>query len=155
MDETGQGLGPPSRHQEAFLEMMAAERGASANTIAAYRRDLDDFAAFTRREGRSTDEAGPDLIRRYLAALADQGLSARTSARRLSALRQYFRFLYAEGARRDDPTSVIDGPKPARRLPKVLSEAQVEALLSQARQRPGPRGARLIAMMELLYATGL
>lgn len=134
---------------------MAAERGASPNTIAAYRRDLAQFAAFAGREGRRSEEADSDLIRHYLAALAAGGVSAGTSARRLSALRQYFRFLFAEGVRRDDPTAVIDGPKLGRRLPRVLSEAQVGTLLSQARQRRGARGARLVAMMELLYATGL
>jgi integrase/recombinase XerD len=139
-------------HLESFLEMLAAERGAAENTLASYRRDMVHFGEFCKN---SVDVASPDDIRRYLVALADQGLSDATAARRLSALRQYYRFLQSEGIRDDDPTQAIDGPKRRRRLPKVLSEAEVEQLLVEAREYTGPEGVRLVALMELLYATGL
>jgi integrase/recombinase XerD len=137
---------------ESFLEMLAAERGASLNTLRAYRRDLEDFAGFL---GRSAGEAGDEDIRRYLARLKDAGMAERTVARRLSCLRQFFRFLFAEGRRGDDPSQAIDSPRQGRRLPKVLSEAEVDALLDEARGRTGPQGRRLVALIELLYATGL
>lgn len=144
-----------SRHVETFLEMMVAERGAAANTEQAYRRDLDDFAAFAARHGQAPETADAKLVRRYLDMLNDSGLSARTAARRLSALRQFFRFLFAEGVRRDDPSATIDSPRIGRKLPRVLNEDQVLALLRAAHETPGADGLRLAALMELLYATGL
>jgi integrase/recombinase XerD len=146
---------PLSRHVEAFLEMASAERGVGANTLEAYARDLADFAACLKTRGLDVEAADAAAIRHYLASLAGAGLSPRTSARRLSALRQFHRFLFSEGVRADDPCLVIDSPRQGRRLPKVLSEAEVDALLAAARQRPGPEGARLVALLELLYATGL
>ena len=144
-----------SRHVETFLEMIVVERGAAANTEQAYRRDLNDFAAFAAGRGQAPEKADTDLVRRYLERLNDSGLSARTAARRLSALRQFFRFLFAEGIRRDDPCATIDSPKIGRKLPRVLNEDQVFALLRAAREAPGVDGLRLVALMELLYATGL
>ena len=143
------------RHIENFLEMMAAERGAAANTIAAYRRDLDDFAAFVSRRDGAASVADTAAIRDYLATLASAGRAAGTASRRLSALRQFFRFLLAEGVRPDDPCSVVDSPRRGRPLPKVVSEAEVALLLAVARRRRGADGLRLVALMELLYATGL
>jgi len=137
---------------EAFIEMLAAERGAARNTLAAYRRDLQDFAGGL--DGPLA-AAGEEDIRRYLAKLARAGRAASTSARRVSALRQFFRFLYAEGVRTDDPSARIDSPRRSRPLPKVLSEDEVERLLAAARRVEGPEGLRLIALMEVLYATGL
>jgi integrase/recombinase XerD len=140
--------------------MLAAERGASANTLAAYRRDLDDFRAHA---GPLTEASGAAL-RLYLADLAKRGLAATSQARRLSALRQFFRFLVAEGLRDDDPTATAEPPKPRRALPKVLSVEDVDRLLSAAREAasapdltPARRLAavRLLALLELLYATGL
>src|SRR5918996_921413 len=110
--------------REAFLEMLAAERGASANTLAAYRRDLDDFRS---EAGRLADASAADL-RLYICGLAGRGLAASSQARRLSALRQFFRFLLAEGLRADDPTSLAERPKPRRGLPKVLSVEEVDRL---------------------------
>jgi integrase/recombinase XerD len=145
---------------EAFLEMLAAERGASANTLAAYRRDLTDFLA---RAGRLA-QAEPEDLRAYLADLSRRGLAAASQARRLSALRQFFRFLLTEGRRADDPTATIDSPKGRRHLPAVLSVAEVDRLLEAARQAaeraeqsPGRWRAalRTRALIELLYATGL
>jgi integrase/recombinase XerD len=144
-----------NRHVESFLEMLAAERGAAANTRAAYARDLKDFAGFLARRGRAAHQAGVADLRAYLGRLTDAGLTARTAARRLSTLRQFHRFLYGEGLRGDDPTAGLDSPRQGRALPKVLSEAEVEDLLAAARARPGAEGVRLTALLELLYATGL
>jgi len=140
---------------DAFLDMLAAERGAATNTIAAYRRDLEDFAAFAGRHGAAVDTASGELIRRYLAAMRGGGWAATTQARRLSCLRQFHRFLFAEGRRADDPTNVIEAPRRGRPIPKVLSETQVEQLLEAARRTEGPEGLRLSALLELIYATGL
>jgi integrase/recombinase XerD len=144
-----------SRHIEAFLEMLAAERGAAALTIDAYRRDLIDFAGFIVRAGTPVEAADAASLRRYFAALAGAGMAPRTTARRLSSLRQFHKFLFAEGVRGDDPTAQLDSPRLGRSLPKVLSEGEVTALLAAARQMDGAEGARLVCFVELLYATGL
>lgn len=143
------------RRAEAFLEMMAAERGAARNTIESYRRDLGDFAAFLRGRGGSLDTAGGDDLRAYLADLDRRAFAARTVARRLSALRQFHRFLVSEGVRSDDPTQQIDAPRRGRPLPKILTEEEVERILAAAQRMDGPEGLRLAALMELLYATGM
>jgi integrase/recombinase XerD len=140
--------------------MMVGERGAAANTRAAYTRDLMDLARFLARRGGSLDVATADDLRAYMDALARAPgaragrTAARTLARRLSAFRQFFRFLAAEGRRTDDPTSGIDAPRRGRTLPRVLSEADAAALV-EAAVPEGADGARLSAMLELLYATGL
>ena len=145
---------------EAFLEMLAAERGASANTLDAYRRDLDDF----REPGRPRGQRERRRRAHLSSALSGRGLAASSQARRLSALRQFFRFLVAEGHRADDPTATAERPKPRRHLPKVLSVGDVDRLLEAARQQavaeeltPTKRLAalRVFALLELLYATGL
>jgi len=136
---------------EAFLEMMAAERGAAANTIVAYQRDLEDFAASC----GDPATASADDVRAWLGGMQRAGAAPRTAARRLSALRQFFRFLLAEGRRSDDPTAIVEAPRAGRPLPKVLSETEVDALLAAAREREGPDGLRQAALIELLYATGL
>lgn len=138
---------------EAFLEMLAAERGAAALTLEAYRRDLADFDGFLK--GGSIAKAGADEVRGYLQRLDATGMAPRTAARRLSALRQFFKFLLVEGLRADDPTSVIDAPRQGRPLPKVLSEGEVTRLIEAARRDESPEGLRLSAMLELLYASGL
>ena len=135
--------------------MLVAERGASTNTIAAYGRDLDHFATFLDSRGVEVDAADGQSIRDYLAELARRGLSARTGARRLSAIRQFHRFLLTEGRRTDDPCAAIDSPRQGRPLPKLLSEQEVEGLLAAAHAKDGPEGMRLAALLELLYATGL
>ncbi|MYZ50074.1 tyrosine recombinase [Propylenella binzhouense] len=146
--------------KEAFLEMLAAERGASANTLAGYGRDLSDFRETT---GRLAEAETSDL-RAYLADLARRGFAPSSQARRLSALRQFFRFLVEEGVREDDPAASVDRPKPRRTLPKVMSVAEVDRLLAAARDAtadpalsPAKRLAalRTLALLELLYATGL
>ncbi|HEX6015856.1 MAG TPA: site-specific integrase, partial [Geminicoccaceae bacterium] len=140
---------------DAFLEMMAAERGASRHTLDAYRRDLADFRGFLARRGRELPVATGDDVRAYLAGLTDAGLLPSTTARRLAAIRQYFRFLCLEGGRADDPTTHIDTPKRGRGLPKLLGEDEIEALIAAAQARSGPEGLRLVALLELFYATGL
>lgn len=143
------------RHKEAFLEMMAVERAAAINTLDAYRRDLDDLDGFlTRRGVAPLAAAGADLAA-YMRALADAGMATRTQARRLSCLRQFYAFLFAEGWRGDDPTTRLDAPRLGRPLPKYLSEAEVDALLAAARVLPAPQGLMMTALLELLYATGL
>ena len=148
------------RHLEAFLEMQSAERGAARNTLDAYRRDLVNFANFCADMGRTYVEAGPDDIRAYFTSLQAEGLAASTTARRLSALRQLFLFLFAEGVRTDNPTSLIDAPRTVRALPKTLSEAQVTKLLDYTAQQAGvakPKSGavRFHCLLELIYATGL
>jgi integrase/recombinase XerD len=145
---------PPDPSFGAFLEMLAAERNAAPNTLDAYRRDLADFGAFLARGGTRLAAADAGAIRRYLATLNRAGLSERTVARRLSALRQYYRFLAGEGLRPDDPSLAIDSPKLRRPLPKVLGEDEVGRLLA-ARKGDPAEAARLRALIELLYAAGL
>ena len=144
------------RHLEAFLEMLAAERGAAPNTLAAYRADLLDFAAFARRAGLEAFAAAePEVLRDYLRSLSDAGLSPRTAARRLSTLRQFFGFLGREGLRADDPTPLLDSPRLPPSLPKPLAEAEVAALIEGASRLPGHRGPLAVAALELLYSAGL
>ena len=149
---------------DLYLDMLAAERGASANTLDAYRRDLADFSGDLADHGGAIARAANDDIRGYLGRLAGRGFSAASVARRLSAIRQLYRFLYAEGTRKDDPAAAIEGPKRSRPLPKVLSVSHVDQLLSVAREgiddaeRPTAerlRAARLNCLLEVLYATGL
>lgn len=144
-----------ARHAEAFLEMMAVERGAAANTLDAYRRDLEALAAFLARRGLGVHEAGAEDLSAHISALSAAGMAPRTAARHRATLRQFHKFLFAEGIRRDDPSAGLDAPRLGRPLPKYLGEAEVEALLAAARARPGPRGARAVALLELLYAAGL
>ena len=147
---------------ERFLEMMAAERGASANTLAAYRRDLEAYAEQARARGIALKTAGPDDIRAHLAALEAAGMARSSAARKLSAIRQFHRFLHGDGLSGDNPATAIDSPRAARPLPKVISPAEVEQLLNAARARVKPargkaplRAWRLLCLIELLYATGL
>lgn len=143
------------RHIEAFLEMLAAERGAARNTLAAYAADLTDFAQFAAGRGCAPAQTGAAAVQAYMASLQSAGLSARTAARRLSALRQFHRFLLQEGVRTDDPTALLDTPKLPRALPKYLSETEVDALLAAAASHPGRPGAVARAALEILYATGM
>ncbi len=149
---------------ELFLDMLAAERGAGKNTLDAYRNDLADLAAHLRAAGRTIAGADTDDLRGFLSGLAKRGFKASSLARRLSAVRQLYRFLYAEGKRGDDPAAVLEGPKRGRTLPKVLSIAEVDTLLAQARKSMEDgelapagrlRAARLLCLLETVYATGL
>jgi integrase/recombinase XerD len=161
------GTARAARHSDErlialYLDMLAAERGAQSNTLAAYARDLADFSASLARARRSIAGASTEDLRAYLGELSRRGLRAATVARRLSAIRQLYRFLYAEGQRRDDPAAVLEGPKRARPLPKTLTLAEVDCLLrTAATSDPGApprerlRAARLACILETLYATGL
>lgn len=148
---------------EAFLEMMSAERGAAKNTIEAYRRDLGDYLGHLAGRNAGPVTAGREQVVAYLASLAAQGLSSASSARRLSALRQFHRFLCADGIRPDDPTRIVASPRARRPLPKVLSVAEVDRLLTTAEAEANadeslPKRAialRLYVLLELLYATGM
>src|SRR4029079_7198728 len=124
------------RHIEAFLEMLSAERGSALNTVLAYEADLDDFAVFASGRGRLSSTCDASILQAYMAGLQRAGLAARTASRRLSALRQFHRFLLREGVRDDDPTSLLDAPRLPRTLPKYLTEQQVEALFDAAREMP-------------------
>ena len=146
------------RHIGSFLEMMAAERGASRNTLAAYRRDLEAYAG----DVPDLKAAGPDDIRRHLARLDSLGLARSSAARKLSAIRQFHRFLHGDGLAKDNPATAIDSPRAARPLPKMISQADVEALAAAARERVKAaegkqclKALRLLCLIELLYATGL
>src|SRR5436190_17171698 len=150
------------QHLEAFLEMLAAERGAAQNTLQAYRRDLEDFLAFLDRQAKPLAAAAPAEIGAYLRALSQSGLAPASRARRLSAIRQLFKFLVGEGVIAEDPVVGFAGPKQGRPLPKTLSVAEVDRLIETARLRTQRtrgrdrvRALRLHALIETLYATGL
>src|SRR3954471_5843502 len=147
-----------------FLDMLAAEQGAGVNTLDAYRRDLDDFSEFAAGAKASFASADTQLLRDYLEDLDSRGFKSTTVARRLSALRHLFRFLLSENIRTDDPAAILSGPKRGRSLPKVLSIADVDRMLVQARSMAENAGAsppqrlrhaRLYCLLEVLYATGL
>ena len=153
---------PGLRHIGQFLEMLAAERGAADNTLQAYRRDLDDFAAFLRARNRALAATSPADISAYMRSASEGGLAAASRARRLSAIRQLFRFLAAEGLVGEDPAHGLASPRRARALPKTLSVAEVDRLIETARARIAAsrgrdlvRALRLNALIEMLYATGM
>ena len=145
----------PSPRLEAFLEMLAAERGAARLTLAAYGADLKDLAGFLVRRGLALEGADAAHLHDYLSAATTRRLAPRTLARRLSAMRQFYRFLLVEGLRSDDPTAGLDTPRLGRPLPKILSEAEVARLIKTAESWPGEEGVRLRCIVELLYAAGL
>ena len=146
----------------AFLEMMSAERGASANTLAAYARDLELYAAFVAGRGERLDGAGSEHIRAWLEAMHAEGLAKSSIARRLSAVRQLHKFAYAEGVADDDPATAIPAPQRDAGLPKVLSVGQVDRLLACVREKAAAsrgksrvKAVRMACLIEVLYATGL
>jgi integrase/recombinase XerD len=143
---------PATRHWDSFEEMLTAERNAAANTIDAYSVDMNDVETFLARSCDLAD-ATSDQLRAYLAGLGK--LKPATQARRLSALRQFFRFLVVEGLRADDPTAALDAPKRGRPLPKILSEAEVAAMIDGVARQDKAAALRLNALLELLYAAGL
>lgn len=156
---------PPSRRPDRcpdqwiprFLEAIRAERDAARNTLLAYRRDLDDFAAFLAARGSGFAQATRADIEAHALDLTDRGLARATRARRLSAIRQLFRHAFLEGWRADDPGALVRGPKKARTLPGTLGEAEVDRLLAAAESRGATPQTRLRnrCLMQLLYATGL
>jgi integrase/recombinase XerD len=138
---------------ESFLDMMGAERGASTNTLAAYRRDLLDFGAALAKGSRDFRTAQAADLKRHIVSLS--AMAASTQARKLSALRQFFAFLYTEGLRRDDPTGAIAAPRRQRPLPKILSQEDVARLIESTASTKDPEGLRLACILEVLYASGL
>jgi integrase/recombinase XerD len=147
-----------------FLDMLAAEQGAGDNTLGAYRRDLTDFSEFLARSGQGFAGTETQALRDYLADLDARGFKSSSVARRLSALRQLFRFLLNERLRTDDPAAILSGPKRGRGLPKVLSISDVDRMLTRAKElteapeTSAPqrlRAIRLYCLLEVLYATGL
>jgi len=150
------------RHLDLFLEMMGAERGAAQNTLQSYQRDLSDFLDGLKDRGKTSSSAGPEDISAFLESLDSRGLASSTCARRLSAIRQFFRFLYADGLRGDDPAANTESPKQSRSLPKILSIQEVDELLGTAERLAADasglqktRALRLHCLLEVLYATGL
>src|SRR5438128_8075459 len=146
---------PVSKHLEAFLEMLSAERGAAPLTLAAYQNDLTELSGFLAAWGVALEAADPAALHSYVASVTTARLTPRTLARRISAMRQFYKFLLIEGIRQDEPTAELDTPRLGRPLPKILSETEVRALIDAARNRPGDEGTRLGCVLELLYATGL
>ncbi len=151
-------------HIVSFLEALAAERGASVNTIEAYRRDLTDYEAYLKAKAIDVLKADATHVRGFLAARGAQKLGAASLARRLSAIRQFHKFLYSEGWRRDDPTLAVEGPRRSRPLPKLISMAEVERLIETAREgldvkerplRERLDAARIACLIELIYGSGL
>ncbi len=140
---------------DAFLDMLAAERGAAANTLDAYRRDLVRWAGYCAARGLAPEGAGSAELRDYLGELHGGGYARRSAQRHLSALRQFHRFLVVDGWRGDDPTARLDAPKADRPLPRTLAEDEVDALLVAAHEPKGPAGRRLACLVELLYGSGL
>ncbi len=153
--------GRDSARLESFLEMMSAERGAAANTLASYERDLTDLREFLGSRRQSLTEAATSDLSAYLTHLSAQGFAATSQARRLSSMRQFYRFLYSEGLRSDDPTGIIEAPKKGVALPKTMSVADVNRLLGLAAQEAATEGPgqlariRMHLLLELLYATGM
>ena len=150
------------RHLTAFIEMMSAEKGASANTLEAYRRDVDDLLRYLAGRRLDVETATQTDLEDYIAHLSEQGLATASRARKLSSLRHFFKFLLADEVIDENPAERLTGPKRARPLPKVLSVAEVDRLLGTARARceNGDASARRAAMrfyclLEVLYATGL
>jgi integrase/recombinase XerD len=155
---------PAPRLTELFLDMLTSERGGAANTREAYTRDLEDLSTFLAGKRRTVATATTADLRDYLGDLAARGFKASSVARRLSAVRQLYRFLYAEGLRGDDPAAILEGPKRSRPLPKILTIGDVDRLIAVARQAAAAtdvsvlerlRAHRLYCLLELLYATGL
>jgi len=150
---------------DAFLDMLTTERGAALNTRQAYWRDLADVSLYLRNQlNTDIDKATTDNIQAYLKDLSEKThvkgqnkgkIAVRTVARRLSALRQFYRFMVSEGSRSDDPTSTIESPKQGRTLPKTLSEQEVDQLIKTAGTAGTPESVRLVCLLEMLYATGL
>jgi integrase/recombinase XerD len=156
------GVGEGARLIDQFLEMMSAERGASRNTLEAYRRDLNEYLSFLNGAGLSVRTASTQTVRAFLSDLASRELAKTSAARKLSAVKQFHRFLLAEGLTKDNPTSIVEGPKLGRPLPKIMSIEEVDRLIAAARAAIGEgsgerkfRAARLYCLIEVLYATGM
>jgi integrase/recombinase XerD len=148
-------------HAEAFLEMMSAERGAAKNTLLSYEKDLEELRSFLTGRGITMTAAASGDLQAFLGHMAKEGYKASSQARRLSAIRQFYKFLYAENIRGDDPSGILDAPKKGRALPKTLSEEETNRLLARAAEEAATEGddrlsrLRMLALIELCYATGM
>ena len=150
---------------DTFLDKLVAERGAAMNTRFAYERDLADVCGFLRKQNKDINTATTQDLKNYLSELGDRAnakgkggdgkTAVRTIARRISAMRQFFDFLLGEGKRTDDPTIALESPKQVRNTPQILSEDEVSQLIGTAQKQGGPESIRLVALLEILYATGL
>jgi integrase/recombinase XerD len=156
------GAGQDGRLIDQFLEMMSAERGASRNTLEAYGRDLADYASFLGQIGVSIKSAKIEDVRAFLAALAKRQLAKTSAARKLSAVKQFHRFLLSEGLAQHNPVSIVEGPKLGRPLPKIMSVDEVDRLIAAAKESADQasgekkfRAVRLYCLIEVLYATGM
>jgi integrase/recombinase XerD len=146
---------PIDSYIEMFLEMMMAERGAAGNTISAYQRDLDEFHSFLNPRKINIIEAQTEDIRAFFKTLSSSGLAASTIARKLSSIKQFYKFLCVDEFIKENPSLVMDAPKQGKSLPKYLSENQVTSLLKTAANDTSIEGLRLTALLEVLYASGL
>lgn len=136
-----------------FLEMMSAERGASANTLEAYGRDVEEFLTYC--GGLALKEISRDDVGDFVQYLGREGRSPKTVARKLSAVREFFKFLYTEKDIKDNPAADVLTPKQEKPLPKFLSEDEIKRLIAAAKECSGPKGRQMTAMLELMYASGL
>ena len=140
----------------AFAETITAERGAAANTVAAYTRDLEDFGFFLDSRRRTFENAELKDLRAYMVFTAQKGMAEKTQARRLSALREFYKYLYTEKIRKDNPSEALDSPRLKRALPKYLSESEINRLFDAIDQiTPSGKAVRMRALLEILYASGL
>ncbi len=137
---------------ESFLEKLTVSDGLSHNTTLAYKRDVQDFQKFIETKGL---EPSPDAIRSYLVSLSENNLSERTQARRLSALKHFFKFAVERDFTNEDPTQGVEMPKLPKTLPKALSTQEMEALLTLDRESDAPDALRQRAIIEVLYSTGI
>ena len=145
-----------------FLEMMSAERGAAANSLAAYGRDLQSYTEFLDARGLNAITGDTAVVKDFLSEADRLGLAHSTAARRLSAVKQFHRFLHGEGLAKENPAVIVEGPRAAKPLPKILNEAEMLALLEASSQRvqkseglPKFKAMRMQCLLELLAATGL
>lgn len=136
-----------------FLEMMSAERGASANTLEAYGRDVEEFLTYC--GGLALKEISRDDVGDFVQYLGREGRSPKTVARKLSVVREFFKFLYTEKDIKDNPAADVLTPKQEKPLPKFLSEDEIKRLIAAAKECSGPKGRQMTAMLELMYANGL
>ena len=144
-----------SRFLQNFLDMLAAERGAAANTIEAYSRDLANFHNFLLGRREELESANADHIRHYIRTISEKGMASSTVSRRVSSIRKFYQFLFDERIRADDPSKGLESPKQQKKVPRYLTEEEVERLLLAAHNREGKDGLRIVALLEILYAAGL
>ena len=162
MKSSGKNNGADQRLIGRFLEMMSAERGAAANSLAAYGRDLQSYTEFLSAHDSSALVADTALVKDFLSEADRRGLARSTAARRLSAVKQFHGFLHGEGLAKENPAVIVEGPRAAKPLPKMLNKAQMLALLEASFQKVKKseglarfKAMRMQCLLELLAATGL